>query len=485
MLPMHETNRMISPGIVGAALIVFATSAYCAVSTPDLTSTAPTNAPAWIRQPLSLADALNIALEHNSEILRGKSDLEAAYGIAVQTRAIALPKAQFGGNYKYDRAVEQFPFIAPPSTTGASSLLGVSTPEQTWSGNVRLIQSIYEGGRINSSLRSARLTREQALLQYQTVVADTALNVRLAYYDILLAVQQIVVQEASLALLQKELQDTTSRFEAGTVPQFNVLRAEVELANARPRLIRARNSYRIAKNNLANLLGYHLPPAVLEDIPLKLTGTLDAEPYEINLPSAVGQALERRTELAALRKAEELNKENILNAKSGYKPSVEIFTGYGGHNSSFNTDLAHEVSGWNAGLQVNWNIFDGLQTQGRIREARARHERARVDVDDASRRIELEVRTTYSNFVEAKEVLESQKKVQEEAEESLRLATSRSAAGTGTQLDVLNAQTALTEARTTQVQALHDYDAARARLERAIGQSVVQAPQQGKTSPER
>ena len=74
--------------------------------------------------------------------------------------------------------------------------------------------------------------------------------------------------------------------------------------------------------------------------------------------------------------------------------------------------------------------------------------------------------------IEAKEVLESQKKVQEQAEEALRLATSRSRAGTGTQLDVLNAQTALTEARTTQVQALHDYETARARLERAIG-SVI------------
>jgi len=474
---------MLSLGIVGAALMAFATSAHCAVPTPHPTSDAPTNTTAWIRQPLSLADALNIALEHSSEILRGKADLEAAYGVVVQTRAIALPKVQFAGSYKYDRAVEQFPFAAPPNTPIASAF-SFTVPDQQWAGNVRIVQSIYEGGRITSSLRSARLTREQALAQYQTVVADTALNVRLAYYDILLGAQQIVVQEASQALLQKELKDTSSRFEAGTVPRFNVLRAEVELANARPRLIRARNSYRIAKNNLANLLGYHLPPVVLEDIPLKLTGALDAEPYEIDLPSAVGQALERRSELAALRKAEELSGENVLSAKSGYKPSVEIFTGYGGRNSSFSTDLARDVSGWNAGLQVNWNIFDGLQTQGRIREARARHERARVDVDDATRRIELEVRTTYSNFIEAKEVLESQKKVQEQAEEALRLATSRSAAGTGTQLDVLNAQTALTEARTTQVQALHDYDTARARLDRAIGQSIVQAPQPGKTSPE-
>jgi outer membrane protein TolC len=70
--------------------------------------------------------------------------------------------------------------------------------------------------------------------------------------------------------------------------------------------------------------------------------------------------------------------------------------------------------------------------------------------------------------------LKSQEKVVEQAEESLRLASARSEAGTATQLDVLSAQTALTEARTTQIQALHDYAVARARLERAVGDNVAQ-----------
>jgi outer membrane protein TolC len=85
----------------------------------------------------------------------------------------------------------------------------------------------------------------------------------------------------------------------------------------------------------------------------------------------------------------------------------------------------------------------------------------------------LEVRTAFSNFREADEVLKSQEKVVEEGEEALRLAKARNEAGTATQLDVLSAQTALTEARTTQVQALHDYAVARARLERAVGANMT------------
>ena len=86
---------------------------------------------------------------------------------------------------------------------------------------------------------------------------------------------------------------------------------------------------------------------------------------------------------------------------------------------------------------MTWSLFDGNRTKGKVMEATALYERAEVDLDDAGRRIELEVRTAYSNFIEADEVLKSQEKVVEEAEEALRLARARSEAGTGTQLDVL------------------------------------------------
>ncbi|MBI4663166.1 MAG: TolC family protein [Verrucomicrobia bacterium] len=428
-----------------------------------------TNAPAWLTQPLSLEDALQIALRQNGAILKGQADLEAAHGVVVQTRAIAIPKVRGTSGYTFDNAIEKFPFAAPGLPPDA-----INPGENRWTGSLRIEQLIYEGGRIRSSLRTAKLTKEQALLQYQAIVADTVLEVRVAYSDVLLAAQQIVVQEASLELLRKELEDTQRRFDAGTVPRFNVLRAEVEIANARPKLIRARNAHRIAKNNLANLLGYHVPPEVWEDIPMTLTGELTAEPYSAELPSAIAQALENRPELGVLRKAAGLRKEGIATAKSSHKPSVALFGGYGARNTSFGNDFYREVSGWNAGVQLNWDLFDGFLTRGKVQQATALHEKAQVELDDSARRIELEVRTAYSNFVEAKEVLDSQKKVQEQAEEALRLATVRGEAGTGTQLDVLNAQTALTEARTTRIQALHDYTVARARLERATGQNVPQ-----------
>jgi outer membrane protein TolC len=443
------------------AVIIFL---LCAGSLSGRAQNPDTNQqPSWLSRPLSMADALNLGLQQNGNILKGKSDLEAQYGVVVQTRAVAIPKVQLTGNYQATTATEQFPFPNPPPAQ-----------DQTWNGNIQIVQNIYQGGQISSALRSARLTKEQALLQYQTAVADSLVQVKIAYYDVLSAADQVVVEDASVKLLSHELDDQSRRFQAGTVPRFNVLRAEVELANERPRLIQAKNAHRIARNNLVNQLGFHIPPGVLEDVPVELTDKLDSDPYKIELAAAIGKAFENRSELAALRKEQLLRKESVIAAKSSYKPAVGIFGGYGGRNTSFNNDLGRVVQGVTGGVQMSWSIFDGFLTKGKTQQAEALYAGSKVDVENEMRGIELEVRTDYSNFIEASEILESQKKVQEEGEEALRLATARSEAGTGTQLDVLSAQTSLTQARSTQVQALHDYDVARARLERAIGINIMQ-----------
>lgn len=452
---------------VACLLLVFALSSLANTAQALPLSTNQVQAVQPFGGPLALADAVNLALRQSPAILRAQKDLEAAQGIVIQTRAIALPTVAVGGSYARVQRTDVDIFEAPGFTFG--------TP-QNWSSQVKLVQSLYEGGRLLSAFRAAGLTRQQSLLNYQTAVADTVLTVQLAYYDVLLAAQQITVQEASVQLLTNELSDTTRRFDAGTVPRFNVLRAEVELANARPKLINARNSFRISKNNLANLLGLNIPAGTFEDIPLRLSGKLEAEEFNLELPRAISLALEKRTELGSLRKTEALRKEDVINAKSGYKPVLQGYVGYDIHNSMLSSDLAVTDRGWIAGAQLSWNLFDGLRTQGKIREATANYERAGIDLDDRTRGIELEVRTAYSNFIEAREVLESERKVVEEADEALRLARARSEAGTGTQLDVLSAQTALTEARTTQVQALHDYETARARLQRAIGMNVPSEP---------
>jgi len=459
-------GRLHRTALLAIALAVSATSGFTA--TTNLSAS-----PGWLSQPLPLNEALRIALLQNANILRSLADLEAAHGIAVQTRAIIIPKLRGAAEYEHNEGVETVKSFDRDPVTQRVTVSSFTEPKDEWSGSIRIHQSIYEGGRLRSAWRAARLTKEQALFEYQTVIADALLEVRTAYYDTLLAQEQITVRAAALKLVEQEMARTKQRMDAGAVPRFNVLRSEVRVANERPKLIRAKNGHRLAKNELTTLLGYSLPPEILEDIPLNLTTKLETETLEVELPRALAQARDRRSELAALRREVSLQSEKVIVAKSGYKPSLGVFAGYGAHNSEFD-GFYRDVAGPVAGVSMTWDFFDGGGTQGRIREARAGAEKAEVNLADKTRRIEQEVRTAYSRLIEAREVLQSQKKVVEQAEEAVQLADVRYEAGSGIQLDVIDAEAALTEARTTQIEAVRNYLVARARLERAIGLDIRQ-----------
>jgi outer membrane protein TolC len=335
------------------------------------------------------------------------------------------------------------------------------------------------------------------LLAFDRVVADTILTVRSRFYEVLFNDQLIKVREASVHLLEEQLENTKRRFEAGTVPKFDVLRAEVELANARPLLIQARNDLRIAKIRLANLLALN---AVLsgdqstESFPYVLVGELTYTPYTEDLTASLRTALEKRSEIKELEQQTAARKEGVHVAFSGYKPRLDIFGQFEARNPSLgdtkhlligtppNTvtnltrgstvDIDPTIRGYSAGVEFTWDVFDGFSTHGRVVQARALYEAARLDLDEKKRDIALEVRTAHSTLQQAFETIESHKKGVEQGEESLRLAQARFNVGAGTQLDVLSAQTALTDARTTYARALYEYNVAVATLERVTGTST-------------
>ena len=426
-----------------------------------------TNAVPLPSQPLTLDQALEFALSHNVTLRKGRQDLEEAQGLAIQQRAARLPRLATTGGYQQldESRIEKVQFsAAQPATPFLNN--------QSWNANLVVTQPIYAGGKYNSMARSSRLTREAALALYQALVANTLLEVRTAYSDVLLAVEQIVVQEASKKLLERELETARRSLEAGTVPKFNVLRAEVELANALPPLIRARNQERIFRNTLALLLGCDIPADSGVDIPLRTADSLKAEPFEVSVGAALNAAWVHRPEIKAAQSASQLRHEEVLQTRADLLPSVSGIAGYGVQNRNFVRDLDRTLDGWTVGVQANWLLFDFGQTQAKVNMARAREERARLEVEDVRRRIELEVRTAFSLFTESKEVLVSQTRVIEQAEEAVRLVTARADAGSSTQLEVLSAQTALKLSRTQYSQALRDYTVARAKLERAMGEGV-------------
>jgi outer membrane protein TolC len=400
-------------------------------------------------RPLTLEASLDYALAHNLSLLRTREQIREQEGVLVTARAARLPSV---------------------AATGSASRLDdrrLESPladDRSWSVDVTASQVIYAGGSLQAQERGQRAQLEAARLAFNAAVSDTLLSVRQQFYDVLLAREVIAVREEALNVLENELTYARSRRDAGTGSEFDLLRAQVAVANARPGLIRARNSLKIAQEKLRTTLGATTSPAGDLDV----QGSLVVPARDVALADAVVAARTHRPELLQQARVVEAADQNVIGARGGYQPTVSVGAGYAWSAPSLTTTTGN-LHGWSAGVQASWNIFDSKATAGKVTQARARAQQSRLALEERQSAVELEVRTAHASLAEAAEVLQASEQVVTQARESLRLAQTRYQAGLSTQLDVLSAQSSLTEARSNLAQAQHDYAVALASLQRATG----------------
>ena len=276
---------------------------------------------------LTLPQCIELALRQNPAVLKAKLELQRTRGLIVEARAAGIPHLTANGEYQRvdPDNLDKFPIPGFKTT---------KNQEQPWSATVEVSQLLYAGGRVRAAVRSARLTDQVALLDFQRTLADTILELRREFYRVLLNKELVAVREQSVTLLDQQLEDVRHRFEAGTVPQFNVLRAEVELANARPPLIRARNELRLSRESLAKLLAIDAPPHQ-EFTAIHFDGELRYEVSTWNLNQALTRALLQRPELQQARQQVAINAESIKTAQAGTKPELSVFGNYGIRDTMF------------------------------------------------------------------------------------------------------------------------------------------------------
>jgi len=248
-----------------------------------------------------------------------------------------------------------------------------------------------------------------------------------------------------------------------------VLQAEVALYNQLPQLITAQNNYRISNLTLAKTIGLDFQPRRGENPPLEVVGEMPYIPRTINLADAIEIGKQRRPFLKQAR-ANVLNQLQQVRATAGQLLPTITTTGGGEWVSSPTNSSWHDISkGWIAQVQGSMPIWDSGAIYGQVQQQRALLSETKITYDDDVRQVELEVQTAYSNLQQNRELIKSQEKNVEQAEEALRLAKARLDAGAGVQLDVLNAQVQLLTAQSTRLQALFGYNSSLAEFDRATG----------------
>jgi outer membrane protein len=417
-----------------------------------------------VPERLDLSQAIEYALANNLTIQQSRERIREQEGLIVEIRAQTLPNLALASGYTVTDAGLTEP-MGPQAMT-----------DRNWRVALEARQLLYAGGGVTAALEAQRLVRESALLELQSVVDGVLFLVRTRFYDVLLARDQISVEEQNVELMREQLQTARNRFEAGTSSRFEVLRAEVELANAQPALIRTRNRYRIAIDELRQVLGYDNRTAEnLTRVP-EFVGVLEFFPVSYELETAIQAARENRPELQQLDRVREAREVAIQAERARYRPDLALVGGYEVRNSMFSDRFGDARDGWFVGVQSTWNIFDGRATAGRVAQARSRERQARLQWAEQSIEIEVDVRRALSALQEATELADAAGRVVEQAEEALRMADARYAAGTVAQLDVLQARVALTAARTNQLFANYSFNVALASLRRAMGLESVVLP---------
>jgi outer membrane protein len=444
-------NRI--PRISSLRFLPAAVLGLLALASESLVPARAAEVPVEIPAQLDLRTAIGFALDNNFAIRQARERIRQQEGVVLEVRSRQIPNVTATGSYQ--RNSTQLSPAFPPL-------------DSAWTLDVTASQVLFSGGGVRAAARGAERGREAAVLDLRATINDALLEVRTGFFSVLLAREQVAVQEQNLALLEEQLRNVNDRFQAGTVSAFEPLRASVAVANARVPLVTARNELRLAIERLRFSLGYtNTTPENLRTTP-DFLGALEYVPATYTLETAITAAQTNRPDLARLASLVAAQEETLTASRASRFPSLALVGGWQLRNGA-TTDFGDSRDGAFIGLRSEWDLFDGRATTGQIAQARSALEQLRLQLTEARLAAEVEVRSAFSSYEVASELAEASSQVVNQAEEALRLAIARFDAGTATQLDSLQAQVDLTTARTNLVRANYDYNVAVARLRKATG----------------
>ena len=402
----------------------------------------------------TIEEAVAVAEAQNPEIAIARKKVQAARGGLIEARSGFLPSLSSTG--LYDKR----------QTQTATQLR-----EEDYNATLKLEQNLYTGGAVTSQMAIARLNVEKQIYELQEIASRVAMDVRIAFNELLLNRAKVRVHQDSVRVLDEELKSQQQSFSAGIVSNLNVQRAEVALANERPELFNAETQLKNSYLRLADLFGTEFHPTG-EAAPFEVSGELQYQPNDPDLNDCLARADANRAVIKARQKDIEIEDQQYILDRSALRPHVRAFSGYEIY-SERDPDVGQEFNyGGVVGINATWNIFDGFATKGRMQATRARREAAVQALAAARRAVSSEVRSAFFDLQQAERVLETETSNVQAADEALDIAKSNFAAGLGTQLDILQAASDVTRTRTTRLSAIYLHNMALARLARACGSSA-------------
>lgn len=403
---------------------------------------------------LSIEDCLKLTLVNNKTLQRVAGEKEIARGSELKSYSAILPAVNLASDYMRKDEVASL----GPITFGDLD---------NYSAGLRVTQPIFAGGSIIAKINAGKLVSLLADQTVRAVLQNVVYTARHCYYDVLLNQHLLEISADAVRSAQVHLDDVKQKRQGGVASDFDVLRAEVELSNFEAELIQNKNAINVAKAKLLKVIG------VSQDSDVTLSDELVYIRSRVTMEQAVEVAYRNRPDLFGRQFDIKLQKELLKIARSRYWPSIDgYYDNTWAKPDPHNSTNIEWGRAWSAGVTATMPVFDGLSREGEIIQQKAQVKQARIDLIDAEETALFELTKALLSIENTAEFVQSQQLNLTRAEEGSRLARVGYREGINTQVEVIDAESALTRARTLYYQAVYSHIIAKLDLQKAMGTLV-------------
>ena len=399
--------------------------------------------------PLTVDEAVKIAIAHQPQLTISKATADAAHGQTLQAQSALNPTVAVNGSGTRTQIL----------TGGNGSTTSGSSVFDGLAGSIAVNQLIFDFNRTRDQVRQAAALERAAYRNYDQTIQDVILQVKQNYYAFLQAKQQVTVDIANVASRQAQVNLTQAQLNAGLGAPADLVNAKTLLSQGSLQLLQANEAALQASVTLANSMG--IDPRT----PLVLT---DSTEPEVQLPDSntlVDQALKQRPEILSAQESLRAAGYGVSVARKTDAPSIDLSAGVSsrGSNNPFDSESGY------VSLTFSWTLIDGGLMLGRVRTAEAERTSAMAQLKQTSLSVISDVAKAFTSVKSAAQQIETANSEVANAQEGVRLAEGRYKAGVTTFQEIITAQAALVTAETDQVNAVASLAIAKATLDHAIG----------------
>jgi outer membrane protein TolC len=424
--------------------------------------------------PLTLQQAVNIALEKNPLRKAALADTRVAFADVREARSVLMPRLMFSetatrGNdpvYVFGSELRQQRFT---NADFALNRLNTPTPIGNFSTRLGGTWNLFDSFASWHGVNRAKQMNDAAGHQLARTEQEVVFRVVDSYYAVLLATKQLEVAEQAVKTSQAIMDRSQARFDSGLVVESDLLTAKVRMAARKQELIRARNNLDLARAQLSTAMGVPVD-SVFQPAEALAEHTL---PVPV-LQEIEKQALANRPDLKRIQSEEAAQQQSVAMAKSSFGPRVNAFAGWEMDNPTF--VAGGGGNNWLGGIEVQFDIFQGGAKRAELSRQRALQERVTAMKQVAGDGVRLEVRRAYYDLESARQEIEVARAAIAQAQDSLRINQNRYDGGLTTITDLLGAEEATRRSQTDYWEAVYRFHTSYANLELASGTLNPQSP---------